>query len=299
MERVKTLAKTILFGAALFAGLIFCSLSAALEVPVLKDTVNDFAGMMPGASVHDLEGRLRSFKRQTGHTVVVLTLRSLEDEETESYARKAFRSLPLREEDLHKSVLLLVALKERKVVVQTGAPLSPLFPQPTASQKLLAQVGLYFDGFRPDLGIHAGVHYIFQVIKGEFRVDSMTEAERLEAASTRGGAAGAILALFLAPYLAFMVGGLWGIYATKLGFEREMRLFMGAILGGGTAKIAALLISLISSFSDGLWYFILALSIPLGVFGSLTEYWMAGGDWRGIPRVKDRIKRKPEDNMGI
>jgi hypothetical protein len=40
------------------------------------------------------------------------------------------------------------------------------------------------------------------------------------------------------------------------------------------------------------------LSVPLAVFGSLTEYWM-GGDWSGIPRVKNTVKRKPEDNMGI
>jgi hypothetical protein len=56
--------------------------------------------------------------------------------------------------------------------------------------------------------------------------------------------------------------------------------------------------TMISGYSAGLWYFILFLSISLGVFGSLTEYWMAG-EWSGIPRVKDKVKRKPEDNMGI
>lgn len=298
-ERVKTLGKMIFLGIALFAGLIFCSFSVALEVPVLKDTINDFAGMMPQVSVHDLEGRLKRFKTQTGHTVVVLTVPTLADEDMESFGRKAFQGLPLGETDLRKSVLLLVALKERKVGVQAGSELRQLFPEPGASQKLLAQVGPYFDGFRRDLGIHAGVNYIFRALKGDVRVDSTTEVEKLEEASTKGAGAGAIFALLLAPYLAFMVGGLWGIYATKLGAEREMRLFMGALLGGGTAKIVAILMSLISSYSDSLWYFILAVSIPLGVFGSLTEFWMAG-DWSGIPRVKDRkTTRKPEDKMGI
>jgi len=290
--------KTIFLGFALFADLIFCSFSVALEVPVLKDAINDFAGMMPQASAHALEERLKRFKTQTGHTIVVVTVQTLEDEDMESFGRKAFQSLPLEEADLQKSVLLLVAPKERKVGVQMGSELRQLFPEPAASQKLLAQVGLYFDGFRRDLGIHAGVHYIFRVIKGEVHVDSLTDVEKLEAASTRGGGAGAILAVFLAPFLAFMVGGLWGIYATKFGLEREMRLFMGALLGGGAAKIVAILMALIGNFSDGLWYFILAVSIPLGVFGSLTEFWMSG-EWSGIPRVKDRTKRKPEDNMGI
>jgi len=289
----------IFFGFALFASLIFCSFSVALEVPVLKDTINDFGGMMPQASAHDLEERLKRFKTQTGHTIVVLTVQTLEDEDMESLGRKAFQSLPLEETDLRKSVLLLVARKERKVGVQMGSELRHLFPEPAASQKLLAQVGLYFDGFRPDLGIYAGVHYIFRAIKGEVHVDTTTEVEKLEEASTQGAGAGALFALLLAPFLAFMVGGLWGIYAANFGGDRLMRLFMGGLLGGGTAKIVAILMSLISSYGDGLWYFILAVSIPLGVFGSLTEFWMSG-DWSGIPRVKDSsTRRKPEDKMGI
>ena len=288
----------ILAGLVLLARLIFASPSVALEVPDLKDTINDFAGMMSQASIHDLEERLNRFKARTGHTIVVLTVQTLEGEDMESFGRKVFQSLPIKERDLRKSILLLVALKERKVGVQVGSELRQLFPEPAASQKLLAHVRLYFDGYRRDLGIHAGVNYIFRVLKGEVHVDSITEEERLEEASTKGGWAGAIFALLFAPYLAFMVGGLWGIYATKFRLERGMRLFMGALWGGGTAKVVAILMGLISSVGDGLWFFILAVSIPLGAFGSLTEFWMSG-EWSGIPRVKDRIKRKPEDNMGI
>jgi len=29
-----------------------------------------------------------------------------------------------------------------------------------------------------------------------------------------------------------------------------------------------------------------------------TEFWMSR-EWSGIPRMKDNVKRKPEDNMGI
>ena len=60
---------------------------------------------------------------------------------------------------------------------------------------------------------------------------------------------------------------------------------MGAIFGGAAAKIVATFMSPIGNYGDNLWYFIMALAIPLGVFGSLTEFWMSG-DWRGIPRSK-------------
>ena len=82
-----------------------------------------------------------------------------------------------------------------------------------------------------------------------------------------------------------------------LNITRTTRLLMGAVFGGATAKLVAMLMSFLGDYGDNLWYFIMALAIPLGVFGSLTEFWMSG-DWSGIPRDKER-RRKPEDNMGI
>ncbi len=282
---------------ALLCDILLGSRAMALDLPPLKSTINDSAGMLPPASFDDLEQRLRRFKTETSDNVVILTVKSLDGESIDNLGRRAFDRLPLSQADLKKTVLLVVARKEHEVGVQAGADLRQLFPEPMASQKLYAQVKLYFDGLRPDLGIHGAVHYLFRVIKGDVRVGSQTEEEKLEESSLRGGGAGAIFAICLGPFLAFFVGGLWGIYATQYGVQRVTRLLMGAIFGGGTAKIVAALMSLLGSYNDNLWYFIMALAIPLGVFGSLTEFWMAG-DWSGIPRVKER-RRKPKDNMGI
>jgi uncharacterized protein len=253
--------------------------------------------MMPQASVADLGARLARFRTETSQIVVVVTIKSLDGESIESFGRRAFEQLPLDETALRKTVLLVVARKERQVSFQAGPALRDLFPEPDASRKLYDHVALYFDGLRPDLGIYGAVQYLFRVIKGDVRVSSQSEEEKLEETSLSGRGAGAIFAAFLGPVLALFVGGLWGIFATQYGVQRGIRLLMGAIFGGGTAKIVATLMSTLGSFSDGLWYFIMALSIPLAVFGSLTEFWMSG-DWRGIPRVKGR-KRKPEDHMGI
>jgi uncharacterized membrane protein YgcG len=282
----------------LFTSLTFSSASNAEEIPALKVPINDFAKMMPSASVDDLTERLKRIRLETGYNVVVLTLQNLESEDITNFGERAFKNLPLTENELQRSVLLVVARKEQKVAVQTGTELQPLFPQPDANRKLQAQVEIYFNGMRPDLGIHGGVHYIYGVIKGDFRLDRTSEEEKLEDTSKRGAGAGAIFAVFLAPFLAFFVGMLWGVYATHYGVQRETRLFIGAVLGGGTAKLVSTLMTMIGGVSEGLWYFILAVSVPLAVFGSLTEYWM-GGDWSGIPRIKNRIRRKPEDNMGI
>jgi uncharacterized membrane protein YgcG len=282
---------------ALLCALLFGSVASALEMPPLKAGINDFAAMFPPASLDDLGTRLRRFNTETANGIVVLTLKTLDGEDIQSVALGAFNKLPLSDAERQRTVLLVVARSERQVAIHAGAQVRALLPEPAASQKLLAQTTLYWDGLRPDLGIHGAVHYLFRVLRGDVRVGSQTEEEKLEETSLSGGEAGAIFALCLGPFLALFVGVLWGIYATQYGVQRNTRLLMGAIFGGATAKIVAVLMSILGGYTDSLWYFIMALAIPLGVFGSLTEFWMAG-DWRGIPRVKGP-KRKPEDNMGI
>ncbi len=286
----------LLIAAFLFA-LLSGSVSSALEMPPLKAGINDFAAMFPPASLDDLRTRLRRFNTETANGIVVLTLKTLDGEDIQSVALSAFNKLPLSDAERQRCVLLVIARSERQVAIHAGAQVRALLPEPAASEKLLAQAALYWDGLRPDLGIHGAVHYLSRVLRGDVRVGSQTEEEKLEEMSLHGGEAGAIFALCLAPFLALFVGVLWGIYATQYGVQRNTRLLMGAIFGGATAKVVAVLMSILGGYTDSLWYFIMALAILLGVFGSLTEFWMAG-DWRGIPRVKSP-KRKPEDNMGI
>jgi uncharacterized membrane protein YgcG len=283
----------------ILATLAYSSPVSARELPPLETTVNDLAGMIPPASYDDLTQRLKRFKAQTGHTVSVLTVRSLEENENiEGLAAEAFRRLPLGEAELEKTALVVIARKEHLVAFEAGAELEPRFPVAQTAEKLQSHLNLYINGLRPDLGIYSGVHFIFGVISGEFRVASTTEEEALENASLRGAGAGAIFALFLAPFLAFVVSLVLGLYSKHAGFQRETRLFLGIIMGGGTAQLVAALMGMISPFSNALWYFILGMAMLLGAFGSLTEYWMKG-DWSGIPRVKEKVKRKPEDNIGI
>ncbi len=283
--------------ATLLIGIGLYSNALAVDLPPLNPAVNDLAGMFPPASAEDLQQRLHRFNTETSFTVVVLTVKSLDGETIDRLGRRAFQSLSGNKLDLKTTVLLVVARKEREVDFQAGSAVQNLLPKPQSAEKLRSQVILYFDGLRPDLGIQSAVHYLFRVLKGDVRVGSQTAEEKLEETSLSGGEAGAIFALCLGPFLAFFIGGLWGIYATQYGMQRTPRLLMGAIFGGGTAKVVAVLTSFLGAYSDNLWYFIMGLAIPLGAIGSLTEFWMSG-DWRGIPRIKGS-KRKPEDNIGM
>ena len=282
---------------ALLVHFAFISNAAAVDLPPLKATISDFAGMFPPASLEELEHRLHRFSTETANHVAILTVKSLDGASMTAFAQNAFNRLPLSDTERSKTVLVVIARAEHEVGFHAGTQLQHLLPQAAISEKLQEQVGLYFSGLRPDLGIHGAVHYLFRVLRGDARVGIQSADEKLEEMSLRGGGAGPIFAIFLAPFLAFFVGGLWGVYATQYGVQRWPRLAMGALFGGGAAKAIISVTSVLGGSSVELWYFIMALAIPLGVFGSCTEFWMSG-DWRGIPREKGP-RRKPEDNMGI
>jgi uncharacterized membrane protein YgcG len=288
----------LLFCLIFFLTLPLGPATSAAELPELNATINDFAGIIPQPSREELEKRMQLFKARSGHSVIVVTVQSLDGEDIKSFGARAFGRLPLEKADLDKTILLIVARKEHAVGLQAGAELKELFPEPGAQNKLQKQVELYSSGLRPDLGIHGAVFFIFRTIRGEVQVEGETEVQNLEAASTRGAEAGPIFAIFLAPFLAFFVGVLWGICSTNYGVQSAVRVIIGAVLGGGTAKVVSVMMGMMGSVGGGLWYFILIISIALGAFGSLTEFWMSG-DWRGIPRVKESVQRKPEDKMGI
>ena len=265
--------------------------AAVLDLPPLKTTISDFAGIFPPASLEELEHRLHRFSTETATHVAILTVKSLDGAAMAALAQDAFYRLPLSESERSKTVLVVIARAELEVGLYAGTQLRPLLPQPATSEKLHEQVALYINGLRPDLGIHGAVHYLFRVLRGDARVGTPSADDKLEEMSLHGGGAAPIFAIILAPFLAFFVGSLWGVYATQYGVQRWPRLAMGAIFGGGTAKAVISLTSFIGGSSIELWYFIMALAIPLSVLGSCTEFWMSG-DWRGIPREKGPRRKK-------
>ncbi len=290
---------TTLLRIVILSSLVYGPMALGRELPALLPTINDFAGMIPPASYADLTQRLKRFKTETGQTVSILTVARLEeDENIKTLAAGVFGKLPLDETELRKAVLVVIARKEHLAAFVAGGELKARFPEVETTKKIQSHLDLYINGLRPDLGIYGAVHFIFGVISGEFRAATTTAEEALENASTGGAGAGAIFAVLLAPFLAFFVSLLLGIYSKHAGFQRETRLFLGLIMGGGTAQVVATLMGIVSPFSNSLWYFILATGMALGAFGSLTEYWMKD-DWSGIPRTKEKTKRRPEDNMGI
>ncbi|HSC55635.1 MAG TPA: TPM domain-containing protein, partial [Nitrospira sp.] len=102
-----------------FVGMLFSPLQAvALEVPPLTERIVDLAHVLPPHDFDQLTAQLKTHEGKTGNQVAVLILPSLEGEPLEEYSHRVATTWKLGQKGTDNGVLLLIALKERKLRIE-------------------------------------------------------------------------------------------------------------------------------------------------------------------------------------
>jgi uncharacterized protein len=97
-------------------------------LPDLTQTVNDFAHVIDGASAQKLDQLSRTLKAATGDVIVVATVPTVEPyADIREYAVKLFENhgRGIGDKGKDNGMLMLVAVKERKVWIEVGYGLEP------------------------------------------------------------------------------------------------------------------------------------------------------------------------------
>lgn len=82
--------------------------------------VNDFAGALNTQEKQLVEEKLTALNKNTGFQVSVVTVASLGGDSIENYAVKLFEEWGIGDKDLDNGVLILVAINDREVRIETG-----------------------------------------------------------------------------------------------------------------------------------------------------------------------------------
>lgn len=98
----------------------------SLSVPPLNGRVNDNAGIIKQKDEEEISDYLKSLEDTTGIQIAVLTIPSLEGEDISSYSLKVCETWQLGRNGYDDGALLLVALKEHQVRIETGYGLEGL-----------------------------------------------------------------------------------------------------------------------------------------------------------------------------
>jgi len=129
--------------------------------------VNDYAGVMSQGQVQSLEAQLAQFERETGHQVAVLTIPTLDGEDIEGFGIRVAESWKIGKKGFDNGVILLVAIKDRKLRIEVGYGLEGVLPDVTANRIINDYIVPRFRAQDYAGGIVAGIAAIFKVIKNE------------------------------------------------------------------------------------------------------------------------------------
>jgi len=93
------------------------------DLPELTQPVNDFAGVIDAAHASEMDREIRVLRQATGDVVVVATIQTFSPYgDIREYAVKLFENhgRGVGEKDKHNGLLVLVAVKDRKVWIEVG-----------------------------------------------------------------------------------------------------------------------------------------------------------------------------------
>jgi uncharacterized protein len=122
---------------------------------------------MSQEQVRSLETRLTQFEQDTGHQVAVLTLPTLEGEDIEGFGIRVAENWKIGKKGFDNGVILLVAVKDRKLRIEVGYGLEGVLPDITAKRVISDYIVPHFRAQDYAGGIIAGIDAILKVIKNE------------------------------------------------------------------------------------------------------------------------------------
>lgn len=125
MKKIYTVFAALAVFLVLFSNVAF---AADLPKPTKNFFVNDFANVISNADEEKMQQQGEALFKKCGAQVVVVTVKSLNGEDLESYSLNLARSWRIGSDKNDDGILLLLAVDERKVRIEVGYGLEGALP---------------------------------------------------------------------------------------------------------------------------------------------------------------------------
>lgn len=204
--------------------------------------VHDEAHVLSKQTTDYLESQLIAYEDSTSNQLAILIVSSLDGESLEEYSLKVAEKWKLGQDEKDNGALLLVAVDDHKMRIETGLGLEGVLTDAVCSRIIRNELAPHFRGSDYDEGIKAGVDAMIAAIGNEhtsdgttsdsdFQTPDMTWQERLMVGAFVFGILGIFTALGL-----FVPGcGGWFLYAFLIPFYATFPMVILGVNGGITA----------------------------------------------------------------
>ncbi len=116
--------------------------------------VNDYAGVLSKEQVQELENTLVAFDDSTSNQIAIVLIKSLDNYPIEDYSTQLFRKWGIGNKKTNNGILILAAIDDRKIRIETGYGLEGAVPDIVANSIIRNDIapnfrsGDYFEGLK-------------------------------------------------------------------------------------------------------------------------------------------------------
>ena len=217
----------------LFAILILTLLIAqtfAKKVPPLKGRINDYANLLTNSDKRVLEQYLADVERSTSSQLVLLTVKSLDGDNLESFSMRVAEKWKIGQKGLDNGAILLVAKSEHKIRLEVGYGLEALLTDAKSSYIIRNAIVPEFKRGDFAMGIKKGLMAAGGIVTGEFEITPEELAQFNRERTRSNSKSGFPFGLIVFVIIILLSGGRRGRHS---GGGLFTGMLLGSLLGGG------------------------------------------------------------------
>lgn len=150
----------------------------AQNLPAAPDhLVTDYTGTLTAGEIQALERKLLAFEDTTSNQIAVVLVSSTEGYDVADYAVRLAQKWGVGGKKYNNGVLLLAALEDRTVTIQTGYGMEGALPDIIAHRIIQQEIRPYFGRQDYYQGLDAATNAIIAYTQGEYKADPRERGE--------------------------------------------------------------------------------------------------------------------------
>lgn len=217
--------------------IIFCSLALctaigfAQELPERSTTlVTDYTNTLSAADKQKLEDKLVAFNDSTSTQIAVVIMRSTGNYDINAYGVQLLRKWGIGEKKKNNGILVLVAISDRKMSIQTGYGAEGAVPDVITQEIIQKDMKPHFKQGDYYGGLEAATNSLMKYMKGEYKAEPKEQG-------SKGGGSGFIVIIIIVVILILVFrnrggGGGRQIIGRRGGASPFWWFLAGSLLGG-------------------------------------------------------------------
>ena len=189
---------------------------------------NDYAGVVSKEAAQRLNEKLAQFERETSNQVVVAVFRKMQsDSDIADYTQRIAKAWDIGQNDKRNGTALFVFIDDRKMFIQTAYGVEGALPDATCFDITERHIKPHFQRGDYEGGLAEGVDLICKALRGEYKGDGKTTAEK-RARSDGGG-----MLIFVVCLVIFLIAMRLARRRKGYGYSGFGGPFIGGWTGGG------------------------------------------------------------------